>query len=511
MIHVRTALLSVYYKDGLDVLAGCLREQNVHLISTGGTRDFLEKQGCSVERVEDLTRFPEMLGGRVKTLHPRIFGGILHRRHIESDLADAAGHNLPAIDLVVVNLYPFSETRRAGGSAEDLIEKIDIGGVSLIRAAAKNFRDVCVVCDPADYASIAAELQESGGWISLETLQRMARKAFQATAAYDAAIQEWMEAEFGDTAPPDTWVQASAPRLTLRYGENPHQKGFFYGSFGEGFRQIQGKELSYNNIADASAACQLLDEFSTTRPAAVVVKHTNACGVARAGTLADAWKKALACDPVSAFGGVIALNQPVDTETAASLNELFFEVLLAPAFDAAALTLLSGKKNRILICRQPGSRSRWQVKSAFDGLLVQEPDSALAGKEHSHVVTLRNPTPVEWESMLFASVVVKHTKSNTIVLARGETLLASGTGQTSRVDALRQAIWKAREFGFDLTGAAMASDAFFPFPDCVEIAAEAGISAVIQPGGSIRDTDSVNACNRLGLAMVTTGLRHFKH
>jgi phosphoribosylaminoimidazolecarboxamide formyltransferase / IMP cyclohydrolase len=320
-----------------------------------------------------------------------------------------------------------------------------------------------------------------------------------------------MQGQWGTESLPDRWVQSFSPRMDLRYGENPHQKGAFFGSLGAGFRQLQGKELSYNNLADAAAACDLLDEFSTIRPTAVVVKHTNACGVARAETLLAAWEKALACDPVSAFGGVIALNHPVDAQTAESLNELFFEVLLAPGFDPSALNILSVKKNRILVVRQAGNRPAWQVKSVFEGLLVQESDSARIDREQCRVVTDRNPTEAEWESMLFANILVKHTKSNTIVLARGETLLASGTGQTSRVDALKQAIQKAGEFGFDLTGAAMASDAFFPFPDCVEIAAKAGLSAVIQPGGSIRDADSIEACNQLGLAMVTTGTRHFKH
>jgi phosphoribosylaminoimidazolecarboxamide formyltransferase/IMP cyclohydrolase len=511
MIQIKTALLSTFYKDGLEVVAEALGHCGTELISTGGTLDFLLKAGFSVRPVEDLTHFPEMLGGRVKTLHPKVFGGILNRRNFAEDQAQLLEFEIPSIDLVVVNLYPFEETVKNGGSHDEIIEKIDIGGVSLIRAAAKNFKDVCILADPKDYPSVAAEIQETNGFISFETRKRLAAKAFRITASYDAAIAGYLHSYSEEPELPETWVGTASPANVLRYGENPHQKAAFYGKLEEVFEKIHGKELSYNNLVDAGAAVDLIAEFGMEKPTTVIVKHTNACGVSSAGTLAESYRRSLSCDPVSAFGGVIAMNRKVDAETAALLNELFFELLIAPDFEPESLVILQSKKNRILLRQKIYEPSPWQVKTLFNGFLVQQQDLALAGQEDCKVVSLRQPDPSDWANLMFANKIVKHTKSNTIVLAKDGILLASGTGQTSRVDALKQAIQKAKNFGFDLTGAAMASDAFFPFPDCVEIAAQEGISSVIQPGGSIKDQDSVDACNRLKITMVTTGIRHFKH
>lgn len=512
MVRIQKALISTYYKNGLDELAAALTHHGTELISTGGTLDYLHKQGFEASGVESITDFPEMLGGRVKTLHPKVFGGILHRRNHREDLQQIQAFEIPAIDLVVVNLYPFSETVANGGSHSEIIEKIDIGGVSLIRAAAKNVADVCVVADPEDYRLVAEELMETGGFIRPEIRNQLAAKAFRITASYDASIAAYLENQIGNTAMPERWVSSFAPIKTLRYGENPHQKAAFYGSLSEIFDILNGKELSFNNLVDAAAAWELLSEFNESPlAAAVVVKHTNACGVGLAKELSSAYNRALACDPVSAFGGVIALNREIDTETASLLNDLFFEILLAPSYQPEALELLKQKKNRILVRMKNFIWPDFLQKSVFNGILVQERDAEAAAAGQCRIVTEKQPSAKEWEALLFAEKVAKHTKSNTIVLANENGLLASGTGQTSRIDALRQAIAKASQFGFDLKGAAMASDAFFPFSDCIELAAESGISCVIQPGGSIRDQDSIDACNRLGLSMVLTGIRHFKH
>jgi len=512
MIQIKTALLSTYYKDGLEVVADALGQFGVELISTGGTFEFLKKSGFSVKPVEDLTHFPEMLGGRVKTLHPMVFGGILNRRNRAEDQEQLLEFDIPSIDLVVVNLYPFEETVLKGGSHEEIVEKIDIGGVSLIRAAAKNFQDVCIIADPADYEMIATELISNNGFVGLETRKKLAAKAFQITAQYDAAIAQYLLTVNGDaTGLPNTYLAGSSPRNILRYGENPHQKAAFYGKIDDVFEVLQGKELSYNNLVDAAAACELIREFGTEKATTVIVKHTNACGVASSDTLADSYRRSLACDPVSAFGGVIAMNRALDASTAALLSELFFEIVIAPDFEPESLQILQLKKNRILLRQKEYASPAWQVKSLFNGFLVQEQDTVLAERADCKVVSQKEPNDSDWLNMLFANKIVKHTKSNTIVLAKDGILLASGTGQTSRVDALRQAIQKALGFGFDLTGAAMASDAFFPFPDCVEIAAQEGITSVIQPGGSIKDKDTIDASNRLGICLVTTGIRHFKH
>lgn len=511
MVRITSALLSVYYKDGLEDLANALRDCRVEMISTGGTMSWLLSNGHQARSVEDLTQFPEMLGGRVKTLHPKVFGGILFRREEASDHAQVAEFDIPSIDLVVVNLYPFEETVASGASHEEIIEKIDIGGVSLIRAAAKNHSNVAIVADPSDYASIAKELLENKGYLSEFTLQRLAAKAFRITAAYDAAIASYLETKAGQNPFSEHFIQSFGPCNPLRYGENPHQKAAFYGQLANAFEKIHGKELSYNNLVDVAASLELLREFGKKDAATVIVKHTNACGVATSNDLSESYSKALACDPVSAFGGVIAVNREVDKETAILLNELFFEVLSAPSFSSEALSILQGKKNRILLIDKELKSEKFQSKSILNGLLVQETDDSTSSKEDCKIVTQIQPNDQDWANLLFAEKIAKHTKSNTIVLARSGTLLASGTGQTSRVDALKQAIQKAKTFGFDLSGCAMASDAFFPFPDCVEIAAANGISSVIQPGGSIKDQESIDACNRLGLKMVTTGIRHFKH
>jgi len=512
MIQIKTALLSTFYKDDLAVLSNILGKLKVALISTGGTLDYLKKLGLEVRAVEDLTDFPEMLGGRVKTLHPKVFGGILNRRQVAEDQSQIAEFDIPSIDLVVVNLYPFEETLKNGGTLQEMIEKIDIGGVSLIRAAAKNFEDVCVVADPADYQQVAEELDHNNGFISLETRKKLAAKAFQITASYDASIGQYLSGIAGIKEElPESWLTIASPKNELRYGENPHQKAAFYGDLDACYEKIHGKELSYNNLVDAGAAFDLLGEFETHKPTTVIVKHTNACGVAISDTLSLSYKLALSCDPTSAFGGVIAVNQKVDKETAVLLNDLFFEILLAPAFENDALEVLRTRKNRILLISKLSSKPNWQIKSVFNGLLVQQNDVSLASKEDCKVVSEKSPDDSEWANLFFANKIVKHTKSNTIVLTKDGILLASGTGQTSRVDALKQAIQKAKTYGFDLEGAAMASDAFFPFPDCVEIAAGEGIKSVIQPGGSIKDQDSIDACNRLGICMVTTGYRHFKH
>lgn len=511
MVRVKTALLSTYYKDGLSPLAKILSHFGVEMISTGGTLDFLRQQGYKARAVEDLTQFPEMLGGRVKTLHPKVFGGILNRREEAQDQAQIAEFEIPSIDLVVVNLYPFEETVAAGGSHEAIIEKIDIGGVSLIRAAAKNHNDVVIVADPADYQWIADELEANQGFISLQTRKQLAAKAFQITAAYDAAIAGYLGKEAENGTFPHKLVLSASPVKELRYGENPHQRGAFYGDLGAVFEQLHGKELSYNNLVDTGAALDLIREFGSEKPATVIVKHTNACGVAVRETLAASYSAALACDPTSAFGGVIAVNSEVDENTATLLNELFFEILIAPSFGQTALAILKSKKNRILLIDKGLIIRQEQLKTLFNGFLVQGADTVLAQPAEYKTVTTKSPSEGDLTNLHFANKIAKHTKSNTIVLAKNGTLLASGTGQTSRVDALKQAIEKARNFGFDLAGAAMASDAFFPFPDCIEIAAEQGIAAVIQPGGSLRDQDSIDACNRLSISMVTTGIRHFKH
>jgi phosphoribosylaminoimidazolecarboxamide formyltransferase/IMP cyclohydrolase len=510
---IRAALLSVYHKDRLAPLVATLRRLGVTLYSTGGTQQFLEEQGAEVVAVEDLTGFPEVFGGRVKTLHPKVFGGILHRRHEAGDLAQAEQHGIPPIDLVVVDLYPFEETVASGAPEQDVIEKIDIGGISLLRAAAKNYRDVLVVSSRDQYEAVTELLEKTSGSPSLDDRRHYAAAAFATTSHYDTEIFKYVSqgtALAAESAP--AHQLANSPSTPLRYGENPHQAGAFYGDLSALFEQLHGKQLSYNNLVDVDAAVQLMREFPADgAPAVAILKHTNACGVAQAGSLHEAYLNALACDPVSAFGGVIIVNKEVDQATAEELNKLFFEVLIAPSFATDASPILRSKKNRILLLQKPVEFPKKQIKTLLNGIIEQDADLQTEVAADFRTVTELAPTAEETAALEFALKICKHTKSNTIVLARPGQLLASGVGQTSRVDALRQAIEKATSFGFDLKGAVMASDAFFPFPDCVEIAATAGIRAVVQPGGSIKDQDSIDACNRLGLAMVLTGVRHFKH
>ena len=517
---IRAALLSVYHKDRLAPLVATLRRLGVTLYSTGGTQQFLEEQGAEVIAVEDLTGFPEVFGGRVKTLHPKVFGGILHRRHEEGDLVQAEQHGIPPIDLVVVDLYPFEETVASGAEEQDVIEKIDIGGIALLRAAAKNYRDVLVVSSREQYAAVTELLERTNSSPSLEDRRYYAAAAFAVTSHYDQEIFKYVS-QGTEAAPAGSWSQVSiamdsstgpATRTPLRYGENPHQSGAFIGNLGALFDQLHGKQLSYNNLVDVDAAVQLMREFPADGPPAVaILKHTNACGVAQAATLPEAYLHALACDPVSAFGGVIIVNREVDLATAEELNKLFFEVLIAPGFAPDTSPVLRSKKNRILLRQKPVELPAKLFKTLLNGVIEQDADLQTETATDFRTVTQVAPTAEETAALEFALKICKHTKSNTIVLARAGQLLASGVGQTSRVDALRQAIEKAGSFGFDLHGAVMASDAFFPFPDCVEIAGAAGIRAVVQPGGSIKDQDSIDACNRLGLAMVLTGVRHFKH
>jgi len=506
---IRAALISVYYKDQLEPLVALLKAHGVQLYSTGGTQKFLEEQGAAVTAVESLTGFPAVFGGRVKTLHPKVFGGILHRRHEPGDLAEAAQHEIPPIDLVIVDLYPFEETVAAGAPEADVIEKIDIGGISLLRAAAKNYRDVLVVSSRNQYAAVTELLTQKNGTTDLEDRRYYAAAAFEATSHYDTQIFEYISQ--GTALQGQALKVSQKPATPLRYGENPHQAGTFYGDLEAVFDQLHGKQLSYNNLVDIDAAVALSAEFTDGQPACAILKHTNACGVAQAATLHEAYLNALACDPVSAFGGVIIVNKPVDEETAVELNKLFFEVLIAPEFEEAALPLLRSKKNRVLLRQKPVAFPAKQIKTLLNGFIEQDADRQTETAADFRVVTQSAPTSEEVEALVFAAKICKHTKSNTIVLAKPGQLLASGVGQTSRVDALKQAIEKARSFGFDLHGAVMASDAFFPFPDCVEIAGDAGIRAVVQPGGSIKDQDSIAACDQRGMAMVMTGVRHFKH
>jgi phosphoribosylaminoimidazolecarboxamide formyltransferase / IMP cyclohydrolase len=505
MKKIQSALISVYYKDNLEPLVELLKAQGVTIYSTGGTQSFLEGLGAKVTAVEDLTQYPAIFGGRVKTLHPKVFGGILHRRDNETDQSEVKTYEIPAIDLVVVDLYPFEETVRSGAPEADVIEKIDIGGISLIRAAAKNFNDVLVVSSREQYTEVVDLLQQNQGGTELADRKRFAAKAFDISSHYDTQIFNYLNGGEGQY-----FKQSLRESTPLRYGENPHQKGVFYGNLNELFDQLHGKQLSYNNLVDVDAAVALIDEFQE-EPTVAILKHTNACGVAVAPTLHEAYLTALACDPVSAFGGVIISNKPVDKATAEELHKLFFEVLIAPDFAADALEILQAKKNRILLRRKPVALPEKLFKTLLNGVIEQDKDLKTETEADFKVVTERATTPEENKALVFAAKVCKHTKSNTIVLATDNRLISSGVGQTSRVDALNQAIEKARHFGFQLQGAVMASDAFFPFPDCVEIAHQAGVTAVVQPGGSIKDQDSINLCNKYNMAMVFTGVRHFKH
>ena len=504
-VKIKNALISVYYKDNLEPLIRQLHEQGVIFYSTGGTEKFIRELGIDVIAVEDLTGYPSILGGRVKTLHPKVFGGILNRRENKEDKAQIGQYEIPEIDLVIVDLYPFEETLRSGAPEADIIEKIDIGGISLIRAAAKNFNDVVIIASKDDYKTLGNILTENGGYTTLIHRKAFARQAFNVSSHYDTAIFNY----FNQEDPLTVFKYSEQNASTLRYGENPHQNGVFYGDLDAMFDKLNGKELSYNNLVDVDAAVALIDEFD--EPTFAILKHTNACGIASNESIIEAWKAALACDPVSAFGGVLICNREIDAETAAEINNLFFEVLIAPSFAEPAKQLLTTKKNRILLKRNDVKLPSKQFKTLLNGVIEQDKDMLMETAAEMKPVTERKPTEQQVKDLVFANKIVKHTKSNTIVLARNSCLIASGVGQTSRVDALQQAIVKAKAFNFDLSGSVMASDAFFPFPDCVEIAADAGVVMILQPGGSIKDQESIDMANAKGVGMVTTGIRHFKH
>lgn len=502
---IKRALISVFDKTGLEPIVKKLHEQGVEILSTGGTREFIEKMNIPVTAVEDLTAYPSILGGRVKTLHPKVFGGILARTANASDLAELAEFEIPVIDLVIVDLYPFEKTVASSSEAQAIIEKIDIGGISLIRAAAKNFNDVLIVPCVEWYENLFNLLSSQNGETSLAQRRKFAAKAFEVSSHYDSAIFNWFNAA---EEIPSLKISQSTNK-TLRYGENPHQKGFFFGDFEGTFSQLNGKEVSYNNLLDIDAAVNLIADFDET--AFAILKHNNACGMATDPILKNAYLKALAGDPVSAFGGVLITNRSVDAETAAEMNKLFFEVIIAPAYEDAALELLKSKTNRIILVNKGVKLSANTVRTALNGFLVQERDNLTETAGMLKTVTDKAPTENQTADLLFAARLVKHTKSNAIVLVKDQQLVGIGTGHTSRIDALKHAIAKAEEAGLSVEGSVMASDAFFPFNDCVQIADEAGIKAVIQPGGSVRDNDSIDYCNEHGLAMVMTGIRHFKH
>ncbi|MBA3679706.1 MAG: bifunctional phosphoribosylaminoimidazolecarboxamide formyltransferase/IMP cyclohydrolase [Bacteroidetes bacterium] len=502
---IKSALVSVYYKDNLEPIIKKLHSLNVKLYSTGGTLSFIEKLNIPVTAVDSVTTYPEIFGGRVKTLHPAIFGGILNRRDNASDQKEKAQHNIPDIDLVIVDLYPFEETVAAKASEEDTIEKIDIGGISLIRAAAKNFNDVIIVSSRNDYSELLNLLETKGGSSDLADRKKFAAKAFATSSHYDSAIFNY----FNQSEEITQFKQSLQKGQTLRYGENPHQKGVFYGDLDAIFTKLNGKELSYNNLLDVDAAVNLIADFE--EPTFAILKHNNACGVASRNTISEAYKDALAGDPVSAFGGILIANRAIDMATATEVNKLFCEVVIAPSYNDDALALLKSKPNRIILIQNKVALGKNSFRNLLNGVIEQDKDLKTETEADLKVVTTKAPTAAEIKDLLFANKLVKHTKSNTIVFAKNGQLLASGTGQTSRVDALQQAIVKANNFGFDLKGAVMASDAFFPFPDCVEIAHKVGITAVIQPGGSIKDKESIDYCNANGVSMVNTGVRHFKH
>jgi phosphoribosylaminoimidazolecarboxamide formyltransferase/IMP cyclohydrolase len=501
---IKTALISVYYKEGLEPIVRKLEHQGVNIYSTGGTQHFIESLGIAVTSVESLTSYPAILGGRVKTLHPKVFGGILARRDNNEDARQLLEYEIPEFDLVIVDLYPFEETLAKTTRQQEIIEKIDIGGISLIRAAAKNYKDVLVVPSSEYYPDLMELLETKNGSSDEEDRRWFAAQAFNVSSHYDTHIFNWMNP--GNI---NAFKASQTKANVLRYGENPHQEGIFYGDMDAIFEQLHGKAISYNNLVDLESAINLIEDFDETTFA--VIKHTNACGLASRDTLVDAWKDALAGDPVSAFGGVLVTNRTLDKATAEEINKIFFEIIIAPGYQEEALEILKSKKNRIILKKREYSFRGKQFKSLLNGVIAQDKDTKTETADDLKVVTNTAPTAIETEDLLFANKLVKHTKSNTIVLAKNKQLVGSGTGQTSRVDALKHAIEKAKNFNLPLEGAVMASDAFFPFADSVEIAHKAGVKSVIQPGGSVRDKDSVEYCNKNGVSMVFTGIRHFKH
>ncbi|MGB0870995.1 MAG: bifunctional phosphoribosylaminoimidazolecarboxamide formyltransferase/IMP cyclohydrolase [Flavobacteriales bacterium] len=503
--QAKTALISVFHKDNLGPIVQKMHDLGIELYSTGGTQSFIEGLEIPVNRVEDVTGYPSILGGRVKTLHPNVFGGILWRRGLEDDIKDMDTHSIPTFDIVIVDLYPFEDTVASGAEESAIIEKIDIGGISLIRAAAKNHKDVVIIPSRDEYSTFLDILEEGNGETTLEQRKRFAAKAFQISSHYDTHIYNYFNLDTNFSEFKQSYTQFEE----LRYGENPHQKGTFHGDLSEIFDQVHGRAISYNNLLDIDAATNLIGEFSETTFA--VLKHNNACGIASRENVLTAWKDALAGDPISAFGGVLVTNAEVDLATAEEINKIFFEVIIAPSYSADALEVLKGKKNRIILVQKAGLPERKVFRTVLNGVLEQDANTVTDSKENFQLSTTKAPTEAEKSDLEFASKICKHTKSNAIIFAKNKQMLSSGVGQTSRVDALKQAVIKAKTFGFELEGSVMASDAFFPFPDCVELADEQGIKAVVQPGGSIKDQLSIDYCNDNEMAMVFTGTRHFKH
>jgi len=502
---IQSALISVFHKNGLKPIVEELHKNNVTIFSTGGTENFIKELGIPVTPVEDVTSYPSILGGRVKTLHPKVFGGILNRQDHQGDISEMKAYEIPQIDLVIVDLYPFEKTVASGANEQDIVEKIDIGGISLIRASAKNFKDTFTISSMDQYEEFLTLYKANNGSSTLAERKKFAAKSFNISSHYDTAIFNYFNED------EIVYKVSETVSKTLRYGENPHQKGYFFGDLEAMFEKIHGKELSYNNLLDVDAAVNLMGEFTSEAPTFAILKHNNACGFAQRATISEAYIDALAGDPVSAFGGVLISNTKIDKITAAEIHKLFCEVVIAPSYDEEALTILKGKKNRVLLIQKSVELPNQIIRTSLNGILVQDKDTITDSLEDLSYATNCKPSETEIEDLLFASKICKHTKSNTIVLVKNKQLYASGTGQTSRVDALNQAIEKANNFGFNLDGASMASDAFFPFPDCVEIANNAGIKNVIQPGGSIKDQLSIDYCNNNNVSMVMTGTRHFKH
>ena len=505
MLKIKSALISVFDKNGIETIAKKLNSLGIKIFSTGGTELYLKEIGIPVIKIEDITSYPSILGGRVKTLHPKVFGGILSRRNNEKDTEDINNYEIPTIDLVIVDLYPFEKTVESGESENNIIEKIDIGGVSLIRAAAKNFKDVICVSSKDDYNNFINLLEKNSGEFDEITRRKYAARAFNISSHYDTAIFNYFNNE------KNTYKSSFINGKSLRYGENPHQNGIYFGDLDSLFDQLNGKELSYNNFLDIDSAVNLMSEFKSDLPTFAILKHNNACGISTRKSVLAAYQDALAGDPISAFGGILICNKTIDHASSEEINKLFCEVVIAPGYDKDAFELLKSKKNRIILKLKNNNLSKKIVRTCLNGILFQDKDNKTDSIEDFSIPTVKKPSDKETEDLIFASKICKHTKSNTIVLAKNKQLISSGTGQTSRVDALKQAIEKSKNFNFNLDGSVMASDAFFPFPDCVEIAHNQGISSVIQPGGSIKDNLSIDYCNKNNLSMVLTGIRHFKH